>query len=88
MKKVELFYLEHCPHCKKARVLLDELQKEERYAQVEIEWIEETVQKERADQHDYYYVPCFYVDGLKVKEGAVSAQDVREVLEMAIDHVF
>ena len=88
MKKIQLFYLEYCPHCRKTRADLSELLKEEQFSGLSIEMIEESVQKELADQYDYYYVPCFYVDGIKVKEGALSRKDVEEVLMMASDHVF
>ena len=85
MKKIQLFYLEYCPHCKKTRANV--LLKEDRFKELEIEMIEESVQKELADQYDYYYVPCFYVDGTKIKEGALSMKDVEEVLMMASEHV-
>ena len=88
MKKIQLFYLEYCPHCRKTRADLNELLKEEQYSGLHIEMIEESVHKDLADQYDYYYVPCFYVDGIKVKEGALSRKDVEEVLMMASDHVF
>ena len=88
MKKIQLFYLEYCPHCKKTRADLNELLKEEQFSGLSIEMIEESIQKELADQYDYYYVPCFYVDGIKVKEGALSRKDVEDVLMMASDHVF
>ena len=88
MKKIQLFYLEYCPHRKKTRADLNELLKEEQFSGLSIEMIEESVQKELADQYDYYYVPCFYVDGIKVKEGALSRKDVEDVLMMASDHVF
>ncbi|MBR5004998.1 MAG: glutaredoxin [Erysipelotrichaceae bacterium] len=84
---MQLFYLEYCPHCKKTRADLNVLLKEERFKELEIEMIEESVQKELADQYDYYYVPCFYVDGIKAKEGALSMKDVEEVLMMASEHV-
>ena len=88
MKKIQLFYLEYCPHCKKTRADLNVLLKQDRFKELEIEMIEESVQKELADQYDYYYVPCFYVDGIKVKEGALSRKDVEDVLMMASNHVF
>ncbi len=84
MKQVQLFYLEHCPHCRKAFSVLDELLKNERFKDVKIERIEESVHKAVADQFDYYYVPCFYVDGKKIKEGILSREDILEVLELAV----
>ena len=83
MKRVQLFYLEYCPHCKRAKSYLDELFQNEKYKDISIEWIEESKESAVANQYDYYYVPCFYVDGKKVKEGALSFEDVKEVLELA-----
>ena len=67
---------------------LNELLSEPRFYGVELEMIEESIQKDVADQYDYYYVPCFYVDGVKIKEGALSKKDVEEVLLMAVNDVF
>jgi len=88
MKHVKLFYLDHCPHCKKTKRDLDELMKDEKYSKIQIEWIEESKEKEIADQYDYYYVPCFYVDEIKMKEGALQMSDVKEVLDAALSDVF
>lgn len=33
--------------------------------------IEETQHPDIADQYDYYYVPTFYVDGVKVHEAGI-----------------
>lgn len=84
MKKVQLFYLERCPYCIKARKYLEELQSEERYKDIQIEMIEENQQEALASAYDYYYVPTFFVDGVKVFEGAMEYDDVVEVLEKAI----
>ena len=84
MKPVKLFYLENCPHCRKTRRDLDELMEDSRFSAVKIEWIEESQNKELADRYDYYYVPCFYVNETKVKEGALSKEDVLVVLMMAL----
>ena len=85
MKKIQLFYLEYCPYCKKTRKDLEALLKLEKYAQVQIEWIEESKEAELANQYDYYYVPCFYVDGVKMKEGALEYKDVQQVLDVAVN---
>ncbi len=84
MKSVKLFYLENCPHCRKTKRDLDELLSDSRFSAVKIEWIEESKNTELADQYDYYYVPCFYVNETKVKEGALSKEDVLDVLMMAL----
>ena len=67
MKPVKLFYQERCPFCKKALRYIEELKAEyPEFQPIEIEMIEETQHPDIADQYDYYYVPTFYVDGVKV----------------------
>ena len=39
MKRITLFYLENCPFCNKARAAIDELKKQDRYKDIEIEMI-------------------------------------------------
>lgn len=84
MKKVELFYLENCPHCKNARSYMEELMKEPTYANIEIKMYEETVDVDYANAHDYYYVPTFYIDDKKVFEGSMSKEDVETVLKQCL----
>ncbi len=85
MKPVKLFYLKTCPFCKKALAFLEELKAaNEAYRAVEIEMIEEEEQAEIADTYDYYYVPTFYVDGVKVHEGRADREDVEKVLQQAL----
>jgi len=85
MKPITLFYLEKCPFCKKARAAIDELKKQDRYKDIEIEWIEESVHPEVAEKYDYYYVPTFYIDGRKVHEGGIFPDEVKAVLEKALE---
>ena len=51
---------------------------------VAIEMIEESEQPAVADSYDYYYVPTFYVDGVKAHEGAASKEIVEKVLRSAL----
>lgn len=86
MKPVKLFYLKDCPYCKKALKYLDELRAEEpAYAAVEIEMIEESEHPDVADSYDYYYVPTFYVGGVKVHEGGIWKEEVEAVLRQATE---
>ncbi|WMJ75821.1 MULTISPECIES: thioredoxin family protein [unclassified Sedimentibacter] len=85
MKKVKAFYLENCPHCKRAFKMVDALKtKKPEYKDVEIERIEESVHAQIADAYDYYQVPTFYVDEIKVHEGVPSFEKIEEVLKKAI----
>ena len=85
MKRITLFYLENCPFCKKAMAAIDELKKQDRYKDIEIEMIEESKQPEVADKYDYYYVPTFYIDGRKVHEGGIFPDEVKAVLDQALE---
>ena len=71
MKPVKLFYLRSCPFCKKALRYIDEARAAHpELAAVGIEMIEESEQPEVADAFDYYYVPTFYVDGVRSTRAA------------------
>ena len=86
MQKLTLFVLNGCPYCRQAKAWLAELVAENpAYAAVPIEEIEEREQKALADSYDYYYVPTFYVGGVKAHEGAASKDIVERVLRSALD---
>lgn len=86
MKELTLFYLEHCPYCKKARGYMDELRGENpAYAGIPVKMVEESQEKAVADQHDYYYVPTFYLGGEKISEGAIDKEGVRAVFDKALN---
>ncbi len=86
MKNVKLFYLKHCPFCKKAIAYIDDLKaKYPELASIEIEMIEESEQVDVADKYDYYYVPTFYVDGKKEHEGGIYPEEVEQVLRKALE---
>ena len=86
MKDVKLFYLKNCPFCKKAISYIESLKAQhQELAQVDIEMIEESEQKEVADSFDYYYVPTFYVAGEKVHEGGIYPEEVEEILRKALE---
>ena len=86
MKNVKLFYLKHCPFCKKAIRYIEELKAQyAELASVEIDMIEESEQPDVADKFDYYYVPTFYVDGKKVHEGGIYPEEVEAILRKVIE---
>ena len=81
MKEIKMFYLENCPHCKEARKMIETLKtKYPKYSGVEIEYIEESQNVQAANVHDYYYVPAFYVDGVKIHEGVPTLEKIENVL--------
>lgn len=86
MKKMKMFYLEHCPFCKRAFQYIEELKAEHsELASIEIETIEESQHPEIADQYDYYYVPTFYIDGQKEHEGGIYKDEVEALLRKALE---
>ena len=86
MKNVKLFYLKQCPFCKKAIRYIEELKAQyTELACVDIEMIEESEQADVADKFDYYYVPTFYVDGVKEHEGGIYPEEVEKILRKAVE---
>lgn len=85
MKPVIMFVTEWCPYCKKALNWMEDIQKQNpAFTDIEIKIIDEELQPDIAKQYTYYYVPTYYVDGVKVHEGAASKEIISKVLEAAI----
>ncbi len=85
MKDVLMFMTDWCPYCKKASQMIDQLRKENpEYQNVEIVMIDEDKDRKYADTFDYYRVPTFYVDGVKVHEGAADMECIRKVFSKAV----
>ena len=85
MKKVKVFYMEGCPHCRRAFKILDELKANNpEYAKIHMEYIDENKDVKAANAHDYYYVPTFYVDEVKLHEGVPTVEKIERVLKEAI----
>lgn len=85
MQTLTLFYLENCPHCKKAQQLIDQLIAENPdFGSLKIVKIEESKEPELANQYDYFYVPTFYVGDKKLHEGTVNKSQVQQILQSAL----
>jgi len=85
MKPLTVFILKLCPYCVKARTYIDELMSEPQFSKLDIQYIYENKEKELADSFDYYYVPAFYQERQKLHEGAVSKEQVREILKTVLE---
>jgi glutaredoxin len=86
MKRIQLFYLKNCPFCKKAFRYIEEAKAAHPELQsLQIELIEESEEPVLADQYDYYYVPTFYIDGVKVHEGGIYPEEVEPLLRKALE---
>lgn len=91
MKDVLLFYRDDCGYCVKAHRALSELMEELPDARgLRIRAVEETEEPALADSYDYYAVPTFYVDGVKLFEAHIGMsyedikREVRHVLTAAL----
>ncbi len=84
MKEVKLFVLEGCPHCRRAREWMRELfVRHPEYAEVPLTIIDEGESPEIAEKHDYYFVPTFYVGGVKRLEGVPTQEAIARVFAEA-----
>ena len=85
MKEVILFKLANCPHCKLALRLQEELMDEHpQWREVPLKIVDEAQEAALANSYDYYYVPTYYVDGVKVHEGHAEREDVEKVFRAAV----
>ena len=85
MQKITMFTMKSCPYCQAALRWMDELLRENAaYKALEIEKIDELVYPDIADRYDYYYVPTYYVGGVKLHEGAASLEKIRKVFDAAL----
>jgi glutaredoxin len=86
MKKVLYFYLAGCPFCRQADRWMEEVVREHpEYAAVEVRAVEERREREFARGFDYYFVPTFYVDGIKEHEGVATKAVVESVFKKAME---
>lgn len=85
MKPVFMFITDWCPYCKKAFSIMEDLKSENpEFAAIEVRVIDEEREPEIAKNHDYYYVPTYYVDGVKLHEGVPTKDIIRTVFEEAL----
>ena len=85
MKKITMMYLKGCPYCKQAMNWMEELKKEQPvYQNINITYIEESEQPQLADTLDYWYVPTYFVDGIKKHEGAATKDKIKAVFDAAL----
>jgi len=85
MPKLDLFILESCPYCIRARKYLEELRQEDpKYQTIEINLIDERKERALANSYDYYLVPTFYLGKTKLYEGVMTKADVKNVLDKAL----
>ncbi|MBE3100994.1 MAG: thioredoxin family protein [Firmicutes bacterium] len=86
MKKILMFKMETCPHCRNADLYMKELyESHPEYKNLDIEVIDEVKQPDLADTYDYYFVPTYYLDGVKFHEGVPSREMVANLFKKAYE---
>ena len=86
MKKILMFKMETCPHCRNANLYMNELyESHPEYKNLDIEVIDEVKQPDLADTYDYYFVPTYYLDGVKFHEGVPSREMVANLFKKAYE---
>lgn len=87
MKSIVMIILENCPHCKNARHWMAELKQENpQFQELVVEMIDEGIHPEVSKTYtNYYYVPTYYVDGIKIHEGVPTKEIVRTVFQKALE---
>ena len=85
MKPVTMFITSWCPYCKQAYSMMEKLKNDNpEYATIEVKIIDEELHPEIAKQYDYYYVPTYFVNKVKVHEGVPSIEIIRNVFDEAL----
>ena len=85
MKNIMLFLLKDCPYCHEALRWQKELSDENPdYKNIAIETVDEGERPDFAESFDYYFVPTYYVDGIKLHEGAATKEKIKKVLDEAL----
>lgn len=81
-----MFKLAACPHCKLALRYMEELtEAHPEWGKIPVTFVDEGKEPELADQYDYYFVPTYYVGGVKVHEGHAEKADVERVFRAAME---
>ena len=84
MTPILMMILEECPYWQRALGYMEELKAEcPEYRDIPVQIADENKEKKLADSLDYYYVPTYYVDRIKVHGGAADKQQVNAVLDKA-----
>lgn len=78
---MKMFVLPNCPYCKAAIKWIQELKEDEKYKNVNIEYIDESKEVELADHYDYYYVPSLFEGSKKLHEGAASLEGLKKIFD-------
>ena len=79
---MKVFVLPYCPHCKRAIDYIEALKSEDdKYVNIDFEFIDESIEVDLAISFDYYYVPSFFDGDKKLHEGTINKEQLRILLD-------
>lgn len=86
MKEITMFMQATCPHCKRARAMIEKLlAAHPEYSAIPFKMIDERKEHDLAAKYDYYYVPTFYVGEEKLHEGVPTEAAIEKVFKTAYE---
>jgi thioredoxin 1 len=86
IKEITIFHLNGCPHCANAFRWQRELfEAHPEYKKVPVKLVEERENASYANKFDYWLVPTYYVDGVKMHEGVTKKDIIEKVFKEAFD---
>lgn len=85
MSNITLYHFEGCPACSHAKHWMKELRTEKpELKSVLVEMVDVHKTRHFNAPEPFTYVPTFFVDGKKVLEGAVSKEEIEQVLRQGL----
>lgn len=85
MKHIVFFETSWCPHCHLANRFQQELLAEHpEWKSIPFTAVDEERDTPPPGDYDYYYVPTYYVGGVKIHEGHAEREDVERVYRTAL----
>lgn len=85
MSNITLYHFEGCPACSHAKHWMKELRTEKpELKSVLVEMVDVHKTRHFNAPESFTYVPTFFVDGKKVLEGAVSKEEIEQVLRQGL----
>lgn len=85
MKNIVMFITSWCPHCHMASDFQNKLLAQHpEWRDIPLTVVDEERDTPPDGHYDYYYVPTYYVGGVKVHEGHAEREDVERVFRAAL----
>lgn len=85
MQEILMMVMTGCPHCQRAFEMMEALREQyPEFQSIPVKVVNETLEPDFAATLDYYYVPTFFVAGVKLHEGKPTKDAVEAVFRYAL----